>query len=172
MTGDICAGCGREISGSPIACPGCGRAIGAGEATPPGWGISAEAAPAAAEPRWRLAGIETARPVEGPNDTMPRTPAEIFKPAPSALADPDLEAALQGGPGWHIRPQRGDTTRAAAQRLAWQRPAMAGVVAGAVAVDVTRRAASRMLYWALVAGILITSSAAVALLALHMVRSR
>jgi hypothetical protein len=154
-----CPGCGRETEKAEIACPGCGRALSRGTMVPPGWGVSATATAAGAAavtaPRWQLAGLETARPTQGPNDTMPRTPAELFRPPRTGG---DATAVQSGGPGWRVRRQ-GPT-------LLFTPPAATTVVAAA------SRTASRFVYWALVGGILASSSAAVFLLAVHMVRAR
>lgn len=157
MTTGACPGCGRAIDAADVSCPGCDRSLGQGAAVPPGWDVTISATstlPGA--PRWRLAGIDTARPTEPAQATSARSPAELFRPRPEDTVDLDPAG---GGPGWRVRDRQ-------PRALTWTPAA-----AAAAAVTVTR-AASRMVYWALVGGILATSSAAVMLLALHMVRSR
>ena len=159
MTHDHCAGCGREISGEPVSCPGCGRPLDRGSEVPPGWEVTISAvAPLPRTPRWRLAGIETARPTESPHDTAPQTPAELFRPASPAEETAELDPTVAGGRGWRVRARQ-------PRALAW-------TPAAASAATVMTRTASRIVYWALVGGILATSSAAVLLLTMHLVRSR
>jgi hypothetical protein len=160
MIEDVCAGCGRAIAGDPVSCAGCGRPLERGTGVPPGWGVTVSAtATLPRTPRWRLAGIDTARP-ETAENTVPRTPAELFRPPSTGEDTVEMEPAVPGGPGWHVRPRQ-------PRPLRWT-PAAAAVVA---ATSVTRTA-SRIAYWALVGGILATSSAAVLLLTVHMVRGR
>jgi hypothetical protein len=162
----MCAGCGRETPGGGVACPGCGRALSQGLSVPPGWGVSETATDEVTAPRWRLAGLETARPAQGPNETMPRTPAELFRPAPGRDGGAealDREPLRPGGTGWRIRGQQ--------PTLVFAAPA-ASVADTVDAPALTPRIASRLLSWALIGGILATSSAAVILLAVHMIRGR
>ena len=158
---ELCAGCGRAISGDPVSCPGCGRPLAKGSEVPPGWNVTLYATSTLpGTPRWRLAGIDTARPPESPEDTVPRTPAELFRPASPADDTLEIDPTVPGGPGWRVRARR-------PRQLTWT-PA-AATAAAATAVTST---ASRIVYWALVGGILATSSASVLLLTMHMVRSR
>ena len=157
---ELCAGCGRAISGDPVSCPGCGRPLAKGSEVPPGWNVTLYAkSTLPGTPRWRLAGIDTARPPESPEDTIPRTPAELFRPASPADDALEIDPTVPGGPGWRVRARR-------PRELAWT-PAAVTVMATTVTST-----ASRIVYWVLVGGILATSSAAVLLLTMHLVRSR
>lgn len=157
MTTDFCPGCGRAIGAEQVSCPGCSRALHRGSDIPPGWEVTVSShSTIPRAPRWRLAGIATARPLETVEDTAPRAPAELFRPRPEDTVDLDPAAARRSG--WRVREQQ-------ARPLSWT-PAVTA------AASTMTRTASRMVYWALVGGILATSSAAVLLLTLHMVRSR
>jgi hypothetical protein len=97
---------------------------------------------------------------------MPSTPAELFRPAPGRDGGADAferEPLLSGGTGWRIRGQQ--------PMLVFSAPA-ASVADTVDAPGPTPRIASRLLSWALIGGILATSSAAVILLAVHMIRGR
>lgn len=154
MNDDLCPGCGRAVGGDVVACPGCGRPLPRGTEVPPGWDVGEGTAAAVVQPRWRLAGIASAQP--GEEEAAPaEPPEELFRPPPAP--DPASDDLLQpGGPGWRIRARPG-----------FLRDAPIETVPPAPNV---RRRGSPMIYWGLVAGILATSSSAVLLLAVHLLR--
>ena len=154
---EICGGCGRRAAEEEVLCAACGRPLRDAtlEQHPQGW----ETMPEVSEPSVRSLRQDELAPVDPDHDGDVEGATKLF-----LAHSPPAESGTPGGRGWRVR-------ISANPRFAGTSAAAPAALEPSTASDITAHRLPRWIYPLLILSIVATSSAAVVLVVLHVLRS-
>ena len=154
---EICGGCGRRAAEEEVLCAACGRPLRDAmlEQHPQGW----ETMPEVSEPSVRPLRQDDLAPAEPAHDEDVEGATKLFLAHP-----PPADGGTPGGRGWRVR-------ISANPRFAGTSAAAPAALEPAGASGVAAHRLPQWIYPLLILSIVATSSAAVVLVVLHVLRS-